>query len=185
MNPRGSVKGLDVVAIARSGMESAPLAEAQRSAFARVYEEHAQAIYRYLLARVGRGDLAEELTAQTFLAALQGFPKYRGTGTHLGWLIGIARRKAVDAHRQHRHERRPLVDANLGAAIVIEAASAPGLEPGETVALLGGTAYCMRDNDRQRLVVRRDGTRIEVQASLDLSREDLTKIAGSLVAIPR
>src|SRR6185436_18215865 len=99
MNPRGTVKGLNVVAITRPGTESAPLAEAQRSAFARVYEEHAQAIYRYLLARVGRGDLAEELTAQTFLAALQGVSTYRGTGTHLAWLIGIARRKAVDEHR--------------------------------------------------------------------------------------
>lgn len=115
MNPRGTVKGLDVVAIARPGTESAPLAEAQRSAFARVYEEHAQAIYRYLLARVGRGDLAEELTAQTFLAALQGFQTYRGTGTQLAWLIGIARRKAVDDHRQHRRER-PLEDARSVAA---------------------------------------------------------------------
>jgi RNA polymerase sigma-70 factor, ECF subfamily len=115
MNPRGTVNGLDVLAIARSGTEGPPLADAQRTAFARVYEEHAQAIYRYLLARVGRGELAEELTAQTFLAALQGFASYRGTGTQLAWLIGIARRKVVDEHRQRRRER-PLDDARSVAA---------------------------------------------------------------------
>jgi outer membrane lipoprotein-sorting protein len=74
---------------------------------------------------------------------------------------------------------------NLGAAIVIEAASAVGPEPGEVVALPSGPALYARDNDRHRVVVRRDGTRIEVQASLDLSRDDLTKIAASLVAVPR
>lgn len=164
MNPRGSVKGLDVVAIARSGMESAPLAEAQRSAFARVYEEHAQAIYRYLLARVGRGDLAEELT---FLARAAGLSTFRGTGTHLAWLIGIARRKAVDEHRQHRRERR-LADAS-------SVASSDSDSPDRVV--LGRLA-----SERVLLLLQRSTPE---RREAGLSREDLTKIAGSLVAIPR
>lgn len=117
MNPKGTaeVNGLDALAIARTGTESHPLAEAQRTAFAQVYEEHAQALYRYLLARVGRGELAEELTAQTFLAALQSFSAYRGTGTRLAWLIGIARRKAADEYRRRRRER-PLDEASTLAS---------------------------------------------------------------------
>ncbi len=87
-----------------------PLAAAQRAAFADVYEQHAQQVYRYLLARVGRAALAEELMAQTFVAALEGFDSYRGTGTRVAWLIGIARRKVADEYRAHRRER-PLDEA--------------------------------------------------------------------------
>lgn len=74
---------------------------------------------------------------------------------------------------------------SLGAAIIIEAASAPGPEPGEIVALPGGVGNYTRDNNRQHIVLRRGGTRIEVHGSLDLSRDDLTKIAGSLVPVAR
>ena len=97
-------------ALARAVPPVQPLAAAQRAAFADVYEQYAQQVYRYLLARVGRAALAEELMAQTFIAALEGFNTYRGTGTRLAWLIGIARRKVADEYRAHRRER-PLDDA--------------------------------------------------------------------------
>lgn len=88
-----------------------------------------------------------------------------------------------------RDEERSVVQrrsrTDLVAAIGIEAARAAGPESGEEIALPGATATYTRDRERQRMVVRRDGARIEVQASLDLSRDELARIAGSLVAVPR
>lgn len=103
---------MNAAALATAVPPARPLAAAQLTAFANVYEENAQQVYRYLLARVGRTALAEELMAETFVAALERFDDYRGTGTRLAWLIGIARRKAADEYRAHRRER-PLDEARF------------------------------------------------------------------------
>jgi DNA-binding CsgD family transcriptional regulator len=96
---------------------------------------------------------------------------------------GIANGILFASQDQDRSPSRSRTD--LVAAIVIEAAGAPGPEPGEVVALPWGVATYTRNRERQRMVVRRDGARIEVQGSLDLTRDELAKIAGSLVALPR
>lgn len=101
---------MDTLATARSAPSVPDVPLPADVEFAQIYEECAQSVFRYLLGRVGGADLAEELTAQTFVAALQAFASYRGSGTHLAWLIRIARRKAVDDHRRRARER-PLDDA--------------------------------------------------------------------------
>ena len=111
MNPRARTE-VDPVNAAALAPAVRPLAAPHRAAFANVYEQNAQQVYRYLLARVGRVALAEELMAETFVAALEGFDGYRGTGTRLAWLIGIARRKVADEYRAHRRER-PLDEARF------------------------------------------------------------------------
>lgn len=73
-------------------------------AFAELYERHADRIYRYLLFRVGNRDDAQDLVSQTFLAALEQLPRYRGQGVFAAWLMGIARNKATDFFRQRRPE---------------------------------------------------------------------------------
>lgn len=78
------------------------VAEARRSpqAFAALYDLYAQRVYRYLLSKTGNPQDAEDLTAQTFLAALQGLPKYRHHGKFAAWLFSIARNKAADHFRR-------------------------------------------------------------------------------------
>jgi len=58
-------------------------------------------VYRYLLVKCRTGE-AEDLMAETFLAAFTAAGSYRGSGTVKAWLIGIARRKAIDAYRSRR-----------------------------------------------------------------------------------
>jgi RNA polymerase sigma-70 factor (ECF subfamily) len=73
------------------------------NAFAGLYDLYAQRVYRYLLSKTGNRQEAEDLTAQTFLAALQGFAKYRHRGNFAAWLFTIARNKTSDHYRrQHR-----------------------------------------------------------------------------------
>lgn len=86
--------------------ENALVAEAARSpqAFARLYQRHFGRVYRYLLARTGDHQDAQDLAAQTFLAALEGLSGYRGSGSFAAWLFGIARRKTAG----HFRRRTPL-----------------------------------------------------------------------------
>ena len=48
-------------------------------AFAELYRRHVRSIYRYHLAHTGDIKDAEDLTSQTFMAALEGIRSYRGT----------------------------------------------------------------------------------------------------------
>ena len=76
-------------------------------AFAELYRCHVNRVYRYVLVRVGNVHDAEELTAQTFLAAFEGIQGYRSEGSFAAWILGIARHKVADYFRRHR-EALPL-----------------------------------------------------------------------------
>ena len=77
-------------------IEDARLAQQARTdpqAFAELYRRHVRSVYRYHLAHTGNVRDAEDLTSQTFMAALEGIRSFRGTGPYITWLIGIASRK--------------------------------------------------------------------------------------------
>ncbi len=99
------------------GDESRLVAEAgrDRRAFGRLYALYVQPLFRYLYSRIGGVPEAEDVTAQTFLAALEGFGRYRHDGHFAAWLFGIARNKAADYFRQQR-PLAPLEDADCLAA---------------------------------------------------------------------
>ena len=77
-------------------------ARGDAAVFAELYRRHADRIYRYHLARTGDSDDAEDLTSQTFLAALENIATFRGTTTFVGWLFGIASHKVGDHYRRRR-----------------------------------------------------------------------------------
>jgi RNA polymerase sigma-70 factor (ECF subfamily) len=74
-------------------------------AFATFYDRYSEPVFAFLLVRTRRRDLAADLTAETFAAALGGAGAYRGTApTAAPWLFGIARNKMLDAVRRKRVE---------------------------------------------------------------------------------
>jgi len=73
-------------------------------AFAELYHRHAKRIYRFHLFRTGNANDAQDLTSQTFLAALEGIENYSGHGSLCGWLFGIARHKVADHYRRRRND---------------------------------------------------------------------------------
>lgn len=71
-------------------------------AFAMLYRRHLHRVYSYLLSRVGNVQDAQDLTSQTFIAALKGLRIYEPRGMFGSWLLGIAKRKASDHFRNHQ-----------------------------------------------------------------------------------
>ena len=72
--------------------------------FAALYRRYAGRVYRYLYGKVGNQAEAEDLTSQVFLEALKALPRYRPQGTFAAWLFTLARRRAIDLHRQDKGE---------------------------------------------------------------------------------
>ncbi len=59
-------------------------------AFGRLYDRYVKRVYRYLLSQTGDSAAAEDITAQTFLAALEALPRYRHRGRFAAWVFAIA-----------------------------------------------------------------------------------------------
>ena len=73
-----------------------------------LYDTALPEVYGYLLARCGTRALAEDLTAETFLAAVAACRRTPPPLPSTGWLIGIARHKLVDHWRASAREQRGL-----------------------------------------------------------------------------
>jgi RNA polymerase sigma-70 factor, ECF subfamily len=66
----------------------------EESAIEALYRTHFDAIYRYVLFRVGSPASAEDVTSQVFLGMLRGLGRYRDEGKpFVAWLYGIAQKQ--------------------------------------------------------------------------------------------
>jgi len=68
-------------------------ARSDAEAFAELYRRYVTRVYRYHIAHTGNIKDAEDLTSQTFMAALEGIRSFRGSGSFAAWVMGIAARK--------------------------------------------------------------------------------------------
>jgi len=77
--------------------------------FLALYDAALPYVYGYLLARCGRPVLAEELTSETMLAAVDALKRDEPPASlSTAWLLGIARHKLVDYWRRLGREERSL-----------------------------------------------------------------------------
>ena len=83
------------------------LTPSRPAAFAPFYRRHERAILAYMRQRTGDAELAADLTAETFAAALVSAARYRpGSDPAIAWLFGIARNKWLHATRRGAVEDR-------------------------------------------------------------------------------
>jgi RNA polymerase sigma-70 factor (ECF subfamily) len=76
-------------------------------AFAQFYRRHVAGVLAYFRRRTGDTELAADLTAETFAAALAGRRRFAPErGAAAAWLYGIARRQLVTLQRRGHVERR-------------------------------------------------------------------------------
>lgn len=75
-----------------------------RGAFGEIYERYRDTIFRFVYFRVGNRPLAEDLTADTFLRALNRIGSFTWQGRDLGaWLVTIARNLVADHFKSGRY----------------------------------------------------------------------------------
>lgn len=80
-----------------------------QEAFAQLYEEHFDKIYRYVTFKIGNETEAEDMTQQVFLNALQSISSFKWKGIPFSaWLFRIAHNQVVDYLRKKKHTTVPL-----------------------------------------------------------------------------
>jgi RNA polymerase sigma-70 factor (ECF subfamily) len=87
--------------------EDAQLARASSqgdaASFGKLYDRHFKAVYRFIAYRVSDTALAQDLTSQAFLKALEHIGSFDGRkASFLTWVMRIARNTLIDAYRTHR-----------------------------------------------------------------------------------
>jgi RNA polymerase sigma-70 factor (ECF subfamily) len=73
-----------------------------------IYPRALSQVYGYLLPRCGSSVVAEDLTAETFLAAITASRQGSVKEVNVAWLVGVARHKLVDHWRRVAREQRNL-----------------------------------------------------------------------------
>jgi RNA polymerase sigma-70 factor (ECF subfamily) len=83
-------------------VERAQAGEAE--AFGLIYDRYMDTVFRFIYFRVGNRQLAEDLTADTFLRALKRIGSFTWQGRDLGaWLVTIARNLVADHFKSGRY----------------------------------------------------------------------------------
>ena len=85
---------------------------------AAIYRRALPQVYGYLLPRCGSTVLAEDLTAETFMAAVAAVnqDRVRAAEVTVAWLVGVARHKLADHWRRAAREQRGLAEVAVLAA---------------------------------------------------------------------
>jgi len=102
-----------------SGTSGAPAAAG--TALLALYDDALPHVYGYLLGRCGGRALAEDLTSETFLAAMEAMGRSAEEASTaapltLPWLIGIARHKLADHWRREARVRKHQITATIDLA---------------------------------------------------------------------
>jgi RNA polymerase sigma factor (sigma-70 family) len=90
--------------------------------FQRFLDDHRDVVWRFLLSAVGHVE-ADDCFQETFISALRAYPTLRADSNLRAWVLTIAHRKALDAHRGRARRALPIADP---AAIDGRSHDAPG-----------------------------------------------------------
>lgn len=82
----------------------AALARGDDAAFAGIYRRYLPLVLRWCWCETHNRELAADLSAEVFAAALTAARRYRGEGSVGAWLLGIARNKLRESRKRGRIE---------------------------------------------------------------------------------
>ena len=81
--------------------------------FQTLLDAHGTVLHRFLVAAVGAAE-ADDCFQETCIAALRAYPQLAHADNLRAWLMKIAQRKAIDAHRARAHRPLPLAEPPEG-----------------------------------------------------------------------
>jgi RNA polymerase sigma factor (sigma-70 family) len=158
-------------------------AAADPEAFGAFYDRYEEPLLAFFVRATGRGELAVDLTAETFACALESVSGFRPSlGSAQGWLFGIARHLLADAWRRGAVEdsaRRKLGMPPL--ALEDEAFEAierlGGREGPDALELLGELPPAQREAISARVLDERDYAELarELECSPSVARQRVSR----------
>jgi RNA polymerase sigma factor (sigma-70 family) len=77
--------------------------------FQRFLDTYREEVWRFLVASVGRSE-AEDCFQETFISALEAYSRLRPNSNLRAWVLTIAHRKALDAHRSRARTAIPVAE---------------------------------------------------------------------------
>jgi len=156
-------------------------AEHDPAAFGLFYDRFEAELLRFFVHATGRADLAADLTAEVFAAALAGLGSFdRSRGHARGWLYGIARHELADTWERGRVEDRARRRLGMGPLALsderierIEALAGSG----HALALLDELPSQQRDAVRGRVIEERDYAQLasSLQCSESVVRQRVSR----------
>ncbi len=115
--------------------------------FQRFLDTERDVVWRFLVASVGRSE-ADDCFQETFISALRAYPKLRADSNLRAWVLTIAHRKALDAHRGRARRALPVAEP---AAVQDRAAAA---EPHEHDGELWDAVGALPERQRSAVTLR-------------------------------
>lgn len=150
-------------------------AEGDREAFGQLYERYALRVFRHAYFLTGDPALAEDVTAQTFLNAMEAIPRYETRGVAFtSWLLRIACNLVINHKKSAKNGHAQLPDTiEAPHAFYSPEASAQTKADGE---LVWENVKHLSPEQRRVIVMR---------FLDDLSYEDIASILGKSVGAVR
>ena len=133
---------------------SEKLRQLDQDAWSHLFDEHRPKIMRYVLARTGNRETAEDIASQVFVEALESIHRYRYRGKPvLAWLYRIARNHTGKLFRQTKRETPILepepseetVDTTLDSLALADALRSLTSEQRDVIALRFFAGYSTRE----------------------------------------
>jgi RNA polymerase sigma factor (sigma-70 family) len=118
--------------------------------FGKLYLLYVEKVFRYLYARLGNVNEAEDVTSQTFLAAFESFGRFRQDDHFASWLFTIARNKAIDLIRQRSNK----ISASQAENISFEVDPLINMIKSDQVTQLSHLVRALSEEDRELLRLR-------------------------------
>jgi RNA polymerase sigma-70 factor (ECF subfamily) len=152
--------------------------EGSAEALASLYDRHADAVYSIAARTTGDATVASDVVQETFLALWDRAESFDPTrGSLRGWLMAIARNRAIDHHRHARRHDRAIAFSTLATADNDDGSIAEWLTSSGAPVAMGAP-----DPGPEAAVVGLEtrGSMVEAIASLDpLERSVITLAYGS------
>jgi RNA polymerase sigma factor (sigma-70 family) len=91
--------------------------------FQRFLDAQRDVVWRFLVSTVGSSE-AEDCFQETFIAALRAYPRLRPDSNMRAWVLTIAHRKALDAHRARARRALPVAEPATADTRIVQSPTA-------------------------------------------------------------
>lgn len=143
-----------------------------RIAFETVYREHWKKIYNYVYGRLLSHEVAEDVTAEVFIAAWQNFEKYNPEISKISTWIGTIAHHKVDDFLRRAYRQREISVGEIPEAVTKEE---PFFETGDELAHSENQQVCVL---LQRLS-HEERNLLELRYVLEMDNQDVAKLFGT------